>query len=249
VLETLFHRRDLVGAHEIVIETPVHCASLTQIPLSDLVLVLEAYRSRLLHWRAHHGIQYAVIFKNVGPFAGASLVHAHSQLIATSFVPPDVQRVCARLDHFLREQGTGYWTSVVREELSRGDRMVAETDHFAVFCPFASPLPYSVTLIPKQPQSLFEEMPPRHHEELAEAIYRMLKSIELVLYQASYNYVLHTCPFDMQGGGGFQWRLEAFPRLTTQAGFELGSSCFINPVMPETAAAELRRAWRKEDRT
>jgi UDPglucose--hexose-1-phosphate uridylyltransferase len=38
----------------------------------------------------------------------------------------------------------------------------------------------------------------------------------------------------------YHWHLEIYPKLTTQAGFEIGSGIGINPVTPEDAATQLR---------
>jgi UDPglucose--hexose-1-phosphate uridylyltransferase len=38
----------------------------------------------------------------------------------------------------------------------------------------------------------------------------------------------------------FQWHIRILPRLSTPAGFELGSGMSINTVLPEEAAAFLR---------
>ncbi len=87
-----FDRRPLRGAHEVIVESPTHATSLTQLSETHVRLVFEAFRRRLMYWRSHEAIRYAVAFKNRGPEAGASLSHTHSQLIATDFVPPDVER-------------------------------------------------------------------------------------------------------------------------------------------------------------
>jgi len=47
-------------------------------------------------------------------------------------------------------------------------------------------------------------------------------------------------PFDMPAYDHYHWHIEIFPRLTKVAGFEWGTGCFINPFLPETAAAHLR---------
>jgi UDPglucose--hexose-1-phosphate uridylyltransferase len=59
--------------------------------------------------------------------------------------------------------------------------------------------------------------------------------------------VIHTAPRLANGFGdslkeAYHWRIELFPRLTTVAGFEWGSDCYINPIAPETAADALRKA-------
>jgi len=39
---------------------------------------------------------------------------------------------------------------------------------------------------------------------------------------------------------GVHWHLEVFPRTSRLAGLELGAGVYIDPVAPETAAAEYR---------
>jgi UDPglucose--hexose-1-phosphate uridylyltransferase len=38
----------------------------------------------------------------------------------------------------------------------------------------------------------------------------------------------------------YRWRLEIVPRFINFAGFELSAGIYINPIMPEVAAAKLR---------
>ena len=51
----------------------------------------DAYRSRLLDLRQDGRMSTGMLFKNVGREAGASLEHAHSQLIVTPVVPGRIQ--------------------------------------------------------------------------------------------------------------------------------------------------------------
>ena len=48
------------------------------------------------------GFRYALVFKNVGPEAGASLEHSHSQIVATPMVPSEVQREMAAAHELYR---------------------------------------------------------------------------------------------------------------------------------------------------
>ena len=43
-------------------------------------------------------------------------------------------------------------------------------------------------------------------------------------------------------GGCYHWHIEIIPCITKIAGFEWGTGCYINPVLPESAAAFLREA-------
>ena len=236
----LFHARQVIGAHEVIIESPLHLCSLTQLDRQTAWLIFRAYRDRLLHWSHCDDIAYAVVFKNVGLDAGASLIHTHSQLIATNILPTDVKRSTERMEHFRRTENACLFCRMAADELEEKVRIVAQTEDFVAFCPFASRLPSLVTVVPRAHQSAFENTSDEGLEQLAWLVHRLLRSIEICYPQAAYNYVLHTAPKGSRDSPSFHWRLEIFPRLTRVAGFEWGSDCFINPLPPELAAQRLR---------
>jgi UDPglucose--hexose-1-phosphate uridylyltransferase len=68
----------------------------------------------------------------------------------------------------------------------------------------------------------------------------ILLKLEVALDDPPYNYIIHTAPFDTKEVPHYHWHLEIIPRLTRIAGFEWGSGFYINPVLPEQAAAFLR---------
>src|SRR5262245_51865364 len=80
------------GRHEVIIESPRHVASLSELSDEEAEAAFVAYRDRLAELKREGQFQYVQIFKNVGPAAGASLEHVHSQLVALSSVPEVVQQ-------------------------------------------------------------------------------------------------------------------------------------------------------------
>src|SRR5204863_319879 len=80
------------GSHEVIIESPRHVASLSELTDPEVEAVFAAYRDRLQKLRAEGPYRYVQIFKNVGPAAGASLEHVHSQLVALPGVPEVIQQ-------------------------------------------------------------------------------------------------------------------------------------------------------------
>src|SRR5947207_1896775 len=62
-----------------------------------------------------------------------------------------------------------------------------------------------------------------------------------------FNYYIHTAPCDRKESK-YHWHLEITPRLTETAGFERGTGFYINPVMPEDAAAILRERVKLSDK-
>lgn len=236
----LFHRRDLSGGHEVIVEGPHHLQSLSQLDSDTLRLVFHAYRDRLAFWLNEREIAYAVVFKNVGQEAGASLVHSHSQLIATDVLPTDVSRAAKRMQKFYEQEGQCLFCRTLQDESLQQVRVLEETPDFIAYCPFASRLPAMVKITSKTHQDQFETISTDQLDELSWLVQRVIRRIEHCFPDAAYNYVIHTAPTCQQGAPSFHWRLELFPRISTVAGFEWGSECFINPLPPEEAARMLR---------
>ena len=60
------------------------------------------------------------------------------------------------------------------------------------------------------------------------------------LNDPDFNMIIHTAPVEDENTPYFVWHIEIYPRLTTPAGFELGSGIFINVAAPEETAHLLR---------
>lgn len=90
-----FQSRDGLGAHEVVIETPVHDQPLHHLPADRLWRVLWAWRTRLQDLKRDARFATAVVFKNHGRAAGARLDHSHSQIAAYRSFPLPLKRSSA----------------------------------------------------------------------------------------------------------------------------------------------------------
>lgn len=239
--DQLFLRKQTRGGHEVIIEAPSHVQSITQLQTDHAAMIFQAYQQRLRYWRSVQSMRYAVVFKNNGADAGASLVHAHSQLICTDFLPSDVFKTQRRSMEYFQLHARCYACDVLERELQVNERIVAQTESFVALCPFASRLPYSVSILPKRHQSAFEDCSSSQIEELARLVQHTLRALELEHPGAAYNYVLQTAPLDSHDPSVFHWRLKILPRLCKVAGFEWSSDCYINTVLPEDAARALAR--------
>ena len=75
-------------------------------------------------------------------------------------------------------------------------------------------------------------------------IEKVLKTTLFRLYSKlsnpDYNYVIHTAPINDEQEDYYHWHLQIIPRLTTPAGFEMGSGIYINVSIPEEMAQFLR---------
>ena len=230
------------GEHELVIECPDHLVSPTELTDARLAAVLVAYRERLKALAGNPLFQYATVFKNVGAEAGASLAHLHSQIVATPVVPEAVRRELEVAAEYHDRRGRCVYCDVLAEELVHGSRLVAESDRFVAVCPFAPRFPYELWVLPKAHESRYETL--ADADELARLMKRVVGGLDSALAGPAFNLCLHTSPLRSDPLPHYHWHIEVLPRTNRQAGFEWGSGCFINPISPERAADELRRATR-----
>jgi UDPglucose--hexose-1-phosphate uridylyltransferase len=229
-----------VGAHEVIIESPRHLISTSELSEEELREVFWVYRDRLVDLKKDPRLVYGMIFKNVGAAAGASLEHTHSQLIVTPIVPINVWEEMTGSLEFYNYRGRCVYCDMVQQELAFEKRIVWDTPGFVAFCPFASRFPFETWILPKNHSSHFENIQKNEVDELSGVMRQVIVKIEAALDQPAYNYIVHTAPFDTQELGHYHWHIEIMPSLTKTAGFEWGTGFYINPVPPEQAAAFLR---------
>jgi len=229
-----------VGAHEVIIETPKHLVSTSELSEEQLREVLWVYRDRLVDLKKDPRLVYGMIFKNVGAAAGASLEHTHSQLIVTPIVPINVWEEMTGSLEFCNYRGRCVYCDMIQQELASEKRIVLDTPGFLAFTPFASRFPFETWVLPKTHSSHYENIQKNGIDDLSGVLRQVIGKIEAALDQPAYNYIIHTAPFDTQELGHYHWHIEIMPSLTKAAGFEWGTGFYINPVSPEEAAAFLR---------
>jgi UDPglucose--hexose-1-phosphate uridylyltransferase len=236
----VFHYMGGCGAHEVIVESPDHSLFLAQQPIEQIQLVLQTLQRRYRDLMGDPRFQSIVIFKNHGVDAGTSLAHPHWQLIATPVVPRWL-----RLKHFEATQyfdrtGECLYSTLTQSELEMGKRVVAKNEHFAAIMPYASHSPFETWIVPLMRQSSYMLA----SDDQLRALAAMLKDVLLKLYMAlgnpAFNLTIDDVPRGDEDKEYFSWHIRILPRLTTPAGFELGSGMSINTVLPEDAAAFVR---------
>jgi len=228
------------GAHEVIIECPMHIDRLSALTTQELQLVLEAYAARLLYWRKTGAYRYGLVFKNQGHAAGASMAHLHSQLVALPFVPPKVEAEQKRASEAYSTERSCPYCRLIEQEIATADRVVLSCDGFVAFCPFASWQPCEIWLLPAAHAPSFETSSTDELQRLAGVLHVVIQWIESLIPGVAYNLVLNTAPWSGSGETWNHWRIELLPRLNAFAGLELATGIYVNPVAPERAAGRLR---------
>jgi UDPglucose--hexose-1-phosphate uridylyltransferase len=243
----LYDRVTGIGAHEVIIETPDVKTSLEDLTTAGVAEVFAAYRERIIDLDKDSRFQHIYVFKNSGPSAGASIAHAHSQLVALPLVPPLVEAKLTRArEHYARKQRS-LFADILHTERADGSRMVAENDGYVLFCPYASRFPFELAIFPKRHHSEFISCTSNELQDLAEVVRFALQRLDAVLDKPGYNLLLHMAPLKRQVNERFAsarhdycWHVEIVPRFHSIAGFEIGLGAYINTVYPEEAARFLR---------
>lgn len=208
--------------HEVIVDSPVHGVSLSDLSDEDLATAIAVWRERTQEAYRSEQISYVSLFHNRGMTAGASRRHIHTQLIGLPFLPPAIEKEKA-----LYEGG-----QCPVEEIASKSHVFSEESGLVAFCPDVSRFPYEAWIMPADHRGFL----PEETASLARVLKKLLIGINAILSGPDYNLIIKTMP------GEWHWRAEIIPRTGFMAGFELDTGCHILSVAPARAAEELARA-------
>ena len=239
-LGPVFSSAPASGIHEVLLFSSNHDISWSDLSDSQCEHVMETIRERISVHQATPGLRYSQVLLNVGREAGASIEHPHGQLLGIPFVPRDLVEEQGAFSRFAG--GCLLCTAMASEERV-GYRIVASDDASVTFAPFWSGAPYEMLIVPRHHGPLLHTAPDVDLARVGVAVRDALGALGGHLGGVSYNVVFHAAPY--RATSPYHWHIHIYPKLTTPAGFELGTGVYINVVAPEVAAEELRGALAK----
>jgi len=228
------------GIAEVVIEHSKHNAHPAIMKNDEISNILITYRQRQIEISKNGNINLITIFRNHGARAGTSLMHPHSQIIATPIVPPHVRYPMERAIAHYDTYGRCVFCEMIEEEIRQKERIISETNNFVAFCPYASRSPYECRIYPKKHTPSFVLITNEEINELAGILRDLLFGLYDHLGNPDYNYIIRSSPIGDEDTRYLHWYMVIVPKITIPAGFEIGSGIYINTVSPEEAASALR---------
>ncbi len=245
--EGFYDKMGTLGAHEIIVEDRSHTKTFSTFDFFDVSRMVEMYTERIVDLKKDKRLKYVQVFKNHGEITGSRILHPHSHVLATPIVPEQLSEelVNSRNHYLLKERCL--MCDVVTQEIRQNKRVVIETEHFLVICPFASRVAYEVWIIPRRHNSSFEAfIEERIKHDFIEVFLNTIRRIEKL--RSSYSIVFHTSPNEAVWQIGepagphvndyFHWHVEVLPR--TESRYKREDEFFTLPIFPEEAAATLR---------
>lgn len=249
--EGIYDRMAPIGAHEIIVETPDHARTLSQLTDEEVELVLEAYVLRIADLKRDARFKYVTVYRNRGIQSGEEWTHAHSQLTATTFVPRRILYELRSARQWYRERERCVFCDILRQEIRQTKRIVDGVGDYYAFCPYASRVPYETWLMPRTHNHRFEvPLPGENRRHLAALLGRTLR--RLLQVTGSYHMVVHTAPNTLQTKGelseywqtiegDYHWHIEILPIVEQQSKSYSIKEIYFNGTLPEKAAERLRQ--------
>lgn len=221
------------GVQEVIVETAVHGLELGELKEEQIEKLLRVYAERTEAISKIKRIEYILIFKNNGSKAGASILHAHSQIFATDILPIDVYEELKLSKKYKLKNKTCPYCDILKKEI-RGPRKIYSDKYIAAFAPYASEFHYEAWIFTKRHLDNITRLNAAEFKSFAKVLKKIL--LKLHLLDLSYNFFMHQVISD----GDQHFYLKIQPRDSVWAGVELGSGIVINSVPPEEAAAYYR---------
>jgi UDPglucose--hexose-1-phosphate uridylyltransferase len=225
------------GIHEVLVLTPEHDSSWADLTDAHAGLIMAAIRDRMEEHASVPGLRYSQAIVNQGREAGASLVHPHGQMLGMPFVPGEI---ADELAGFARFEGNCLMCTVIDAEEDAAHRVVYADDRVVVVCPFWSGTPYEMLVMPRAHDAHLHHARPPDLAAVGRSLRLALGALRGELDDVAYNIVFHSAPY--RASGDYHWHVHLLPKVTSRAGFELGTGVLINLVAPELAASDLRAA-------
>lgn len=236
------------GKCDVVLYHPNHTTSLTELPVSHILLLVKLWRKRFEELGRMKGIRYVLIFENKGAVIGVTMPHPHGQIYAFPFIPPRLEKEIAAARGHFRARHRCLYCDILKKERRDGRRMIAENESFTAFIPFYARWPYEVHIFSRRHLGVLTQFREGEERALAQILkWVTLKYDNLYGFSFPYMMVLHQAP--VRGKYPyFHFHIEFYPphrskdKLKYTASVETGGGAFLNDSLPEEKAAELRAA-------
>lgn len=213
------------GRHEVIVETPEHKKSLSELSEENLCDYFSLLQGRMKDAMRDPRLKYTVIFKNEGAAAGASLEHSHTQLVSMELIPALIRKMGKKAAAFSKL------------EKQNSQRICYRGGQYFALCPKVSRFRHETWIVPKFKAVSLVELDEQQVKGLVSALKSVLGAYDAATGFGPYNIVFHSAP---HGEKEFPFHVQIIPRLSTWAGFELATEIVMVSSRPHESAELLK---------
>jgi UDPglucose--hexose-1-phosphate uridylyltransferase len=242
--ERPFYREPAYGYDFIVIPTPKHNLSLTDLSIDQWTNLLLVLQDRVRWLYSQRGVAYVAIYASRGDNAGNTITHPHFHITTFSSIPPVIEKEAKTFQQMMNENGSCPTCNMIESE-SNGPRQLFSTDSFIAMVPWAPTYNYEFWICPKRHSTFFSKTIQKDIFDLSLVICSSMRGMDKVLGKTDFSMAFHISP-EKKNSRQLHWHIEIYPIIKSWSGLERGFGIFVNLPNPEYSAQELGIATRKE---
>jgi UDPglucose--hexose-1-phosphate uridylyltransferase len=234
------------GRCEVICFCSNHTGSFADLDPPHAGLVVEAWRHRTADLMSRPGIDQVFCFENRGEEIGVTLTHPHGQIYGYPYLTPRTAAMLRQAREHRIHHGGNLFADLLAREVADGSRVIARTELFTAFVPFAARWPVEVHIYPNRFVHNLVELDAAELDGFTQIYLDMLRRFDR-MYSAPLPYISALHQFadtDAQWEGYFHVELMSIRRSATKlkylAASESAMDAFISDVTPESVAERLR---------
>ena len=242
---SLFRKEPVQGTCRVICFSPRHDLTLPQMATNAIRRVVDLWVDQTEQLSQKY--KWVQVFENKGAVMGCSNPHPHGQIWASNQMPDIPIAEDEQQLKYLRKTNNVMLVDYISQEISCGQRVVVESEHWVAVVPYWATWPFETLLVPRRHIQRLPDVTDAERNDLASIMKRLLTRYDN-LFETSFPYSMgwHGAPF--VDGDASHWQLHAhfFPPLLRSATikkFMVGYEMLGEPqrdLTPEQAAVRLR---------
>jgi UDPglucose--hexose-1-phosphate uridylyltransferase len=237
-----------VGRCEVICFSSDHETSFSHLSDQRLATIADSIVDRTRELSTVSGVEYVLVFENRGSEVGVTLHHPHGQIYGYPFIPPKPLRALQAAERFNTAGAGCLFCAILESELDDGRRIVARRDGFVAYVPSAARWPYEVHILPVKHVADMEDMSRDERLDLLRLQADVIAGFDglfgepipylATLFQAPVAHMRDLAHLRVEVVSPRR----APGKLKYLAASESAGGAFVNDVVPERAATQLRQA-------
>jgi UDPglucose--hexose-1-phosphate uridylyltransferase len=237
-----------IGRAEVVCFTSDHNSSFGALSPSRVRTVLDVLADRTVEMSRLTGVAQVFPFENRGVEIGVTLHHPHGQIYAYPTVPPRTRAMLTAAARYRTRTGGDLYSDVLTAERKAAVRVIGENDLWTAYVPAAARWPFEVQVAPHRKVADISELSDEERDAFGPLYLDVLGRFDRLFgkpmpYISAWHQAvvgegrelgyLHLQLFSIR---------RAADKLKYLAGSESAMGSFVNDIVPEKAAQQLRDA-------
>jgi UDPglucose--hexose-1-phosphate uridylyltransferase len=222
------------GGCDVVLYSPEHTRLPSQLSVEQWEKVIALWTRRTAELQANPHVKHIMIFENAGEAVGVTMPHPHGQIYAFPFVPPRIEKELASV----AKSEECLYCLIRSKERENDVRMILKGAYFDAFSPYFARFPYETCIYAHRHIKSLVEFTPAEITDFARVFSQMRKKYDALFgFPMPLMMVLHqTVHFYVE----FLPLQRTATKLKYLAAVESAAGTFLEDVVPEDAAAQLR---------